>query len=198
MKLAAEQAECTAPHGLHRSTRCKIIGLPSIRLTSCRATLQRGAVTARKAYMTPQSQFRYETGNAPADSACRLLVLMDHSLDFIELVSRRGVIEGVSGAIASLAGYEPKEIIGQHFHDLIHHADRAAADGAIAAVVALGRDEVADHLATLGIDGGRRFIQDQDPGPPEQRERQQRALLFAAAESSPRRTGAALQVEQFE
>src|SRR5277367_4408551 len=141
MKLAAEQAECTAPHGLHRSTRCKIIGLPSIRLTSCRATLQRGAVTARKAYMTPQSQFRYETGNAPADSACRLLVLMDHSLDFIELVSRRGVIEGVSGAIASLAGYEPKEIIGQHFHDLIHHADRAAADGAIAAVVALGRSD---------------------------------------------------------
>ena len=79
-----------------------------------------------------------EPGAALADSACRMLVLMDDSLDFMELVGRRGVIEGVSSAITDLAGYEPKDLIGQHFRELVHPEDRAAAERAFAQV--LGAD----------------------------------------------------------
>lgn len=110
-------------------------------LTSRFVTLEEGVAAARKALMTNlfQLQDRNDSPNAPAEKSCRLLMLMDHSLDFIELLGRKGIIEGVSSAITSLAGYEPKDLIGQQFHDLVHPEDRAAADRALAEVVSLGR-----------------------------------------------------------
>ena len=60
------------------------------------------------------------------------------------------------------------------------------------------RDEVADHLATFGIDAGRRFIEHEDSWSTEQRERQQRSLLFSTTEASPRSSCASFQVQEFE
>ncbi len=80
-----------------------------------------------------------EPGATLADRACRMLVLMDHSLDLIELQGRRGVIEGVSSAITDLAGYESRDLIGRHFRDLVHLEDCAAAERAFAEVISSGR-----------------------------------------------------------
>lgn len=73
-----------------------------------------------------------------ASSQGRLLLLMDHSLDFIELLGREGVIDGVSSAITLLAGYEPKDLIGRHYEDLIHPDDRELVASAFAQVLARG------------------------------------------------------------
>jgi two-component system, NarL family, sensor histidine kinase UhpB len=80
-------------------------------------------------------------GRTVSDTASaqgRLLLLMDHSLDFIELLGREGVIDGVSSAITLLAGYEPKDLIGRHYEDLIHPDDHALVAGAFAEVLARG------------------------------------------------------------
>jgi len=68
----------------------------------------------------------------------RLLLLMDHSLDFIECLGSDGVIHGVSSAITSLAGYDPQELIGHSYKDLIHPDDRELAVKAFAEVMACG------------------------------------------------------------
>jgi two-component system sensor histidine kinase UhpB len=64
---------------------------------------------------------------APLPVPQRLLVLMEHSLDFVELVGAEGVIEGVSAAIKPLGGYDPQDLIGCTYQDIIHPDDRARA-----------------------------------------------------------------------
>lgn len=71
----------------------------------------------------------------------RILLLMDHSLDFVELLGRQGIIEGVSAAIKPLGGYEPEDLIGQHFQDMIHPDDCAPASEAFARILLEGRAE---------------------------------------------------------
>jgi PAS domain S-box-containing protein len=61
--------------------------------------------------------------SAMPDAERRVLLIMDHSLDFVELLGAEGVIKGVSGAIRSLAGYEPDELKGYHYQDLLHPED---------------------------------------------------------------------------
>lgn len=68
----------------------------------------------------------------------RLLLLMDHSLDFIECLGGNGIIHGVSSAITSLAGYDPQELIGRSYQDLIHPDDREIAVKAFEEVTACG------------------------------------------------------------
>jgi PAS domain S-box-containing protein len=78
---------------------------------------------------------------SPADATGarrRLLFPMDHSLDFVELLGDGGVIHGVSAAITSLAGYEPTDLIGHHYKDVIHPDDCAAAATAFAQVLEQG------------------------------------------------------------
>jgi PAS domain S-box-containing protein len=65
----------------------------------------------------------------------RLLILLDHSLDVVELVGRDGMIEGVSKAIRKLGGYEPEELIGRHYQEIIHPDDCALAAVAFARVL---------------------------------------------------------------
>jgi len=65
----------------------------------------------------------------------RLLLLMDHSLDFVELLGVGGVIEGVSAAIKPLGGYDPRDLIGCHYQDIIHPDDCARAAKAFARVL---------------------------------------------------------------
>ncbi|MGP0086796.1 MAG: PAS domain-containing protein, partial [Steroidobacteraceae bacterium] len=65
-------------------------------------------------------------GHDAADQ-CRLLLLMDHSLDFIQCLGSNGVILGISSAITSLAGYEPQELVGRPYENLIHPDDCALA-----------------------------------------------------------------------
>lgn len=69
------------------------------------------------------------------DSTQRILLLMDHSLDFVELLGAEGRIKGVSTAITSLAGYLPDELTGRHFQDLLHPDDRARATELFASLV---------------------------------------------------------------
>ena len=77
---------------------------------------------------------RRDAGSAQA----RLILLMDHSLDFIELLGREGVIDGVSSAITLLAGYDPKDLIGRHYGELIHPDDHQLVASAFARVLARG------------------------------------------------------------
>lgn len=63
---------------------------------------------------------------------------MDHSLDFIECIGSDEIIHGVSSAITSLAGYDPQELIGRSFKELIHPDDRELALKAFAEVMACG------------------------------------------------------------
>jgi PAS domain S-box-containing protein len=62
----------------------------------------------------------------------RLLILMDHSLDFVELLGRGGTIEGVSAAIKTLGGYDPQDLVGRHYQDIIHPDDCARTASAFA------------------------------------------------------------------
>jgi PAS domain S-box-containing protein len=65
----------------------------------------------------------------------RVLLLMDHSLDFVELLGVQGVIKGVSAAIKTLAGYDPAELTGRHYQELLHPDDCAAAAAAFTKVL---------------------------------------------------------------
>ena len=71
----------------------------------------------------------------------RLLLLMEHSLDFVELLGAEGVIEGVSAAIKPLGGYDPQDLIGCKYEDIIHPDDRARAATAFMRVLRGDRAE---------------------------------------------------------
>ena len=62
--------------------------------------------------------------------------------------------------------------------------------------LALGGDEVADHLTTLGIDGRGRLVEHERARPSEERQGEQRSLLLATAQAAPRRPLTALEREQ--
>jgi len=67
---------------------------------------------------------------APLPVPQRLLLLMEHSLDFVELLGAEGVIEGVSAAIKPLGGYDPQDLIGCKYQDILHPDDRVRAANA--------------------------------------------------------------------
>jgi PAS domain S-box-containing protein len=52
---------------------------------------------------------------------------MDHSLDFVEIVAANGLVQGVSGAIKQLGGYDPQDLVGGDYQDIIHPDDCARA-----------------------------------------------------------------------
>ena len=56
-----------------------------------------------------------------------LLRLMDHSLDFVEIVAANGLVQGVSAAIKQLGGYDPQDLVGGDYQDIIHPDDCARA-----------------------------------------------------------------------
>jgi PAS domain S-box-containing protein len=95
---------------------------------------------------------------APLAVPQRLLLLMEHSLDFVELLGAGGVIEGVSAAIKPLGGYEPQDLVGCKYQDLIHPEDRVRAANAFARVIH------GDHAETITVryrrkDGSWRTVQ---------------------------------------
>jgi len=77
--------------------------------------------------------------NGAERAGARLLLLMDHSPDFVELIGREGVIQGISSAVTSLAGYAPEEVAGLRYTDLIHPDDRELAATAFARLLDEGR-----------------------------------------------------------
>ncbi|HEY1312966.1 MAG TPA: PAS domain-containing protein [Steroidobacteraceae bacterium] len=72
---------------------------------------------------------------AAPNQAQRLLLLMDHSLEFIEFLGGGGVIQGVSAAIQTLGGYDPADLKGKHYQDIIHPDDCARAATAFAGIL---------------------------------------------------------------
>ena len=72
-------------------------------------------------------------------SAARLLLLVDHSPDFIELIGKDGLIQGVSSAVTSLAGYAQEELVGLRYTDFVHPDDRERVASAFAQLLAQGR-----------------------------------------------------------
>jgi PAS domain S-box-containing protein len=79
---------------------------------------------------------------APLPAPQRLLLLMEHSLDFVELLGAEGVIEGVSAAIKPLGGYDPQDLIGCRYQDIIHPDDRGRAANAFLRVLRGDRAEI--------------------------------------------------------
>ena len=76
-----------------------------------------------------------QAASTPFPVSQRLLLLMEHSLDFVELLGAEGIIEGVSAAIKPLGGYDPQDLIGSKYQDLIHPDDRARAANAFSRVL---------------------------------------------------------------
>ena len=74
-----------------------------------------------------------------AQAQHRLLLLMDHSLDFLEILGRGGQVQGISGAITALTGYTPADLIGRPYSEIIHPEDWLAARAAFASVIETGR-----------------------------------------------------------
>jgi two-component system sensor histidine kinase UhpB len=74
----------------------------------------------------------------PGPAGARLLLLMDHSPDFIELIGKEGLILGVSSAVTSLAGYAPEEVVGLRYTDLVHPEDCERVASAFAQLLAHG------------------------------------------------------------
>jgi two-component system sensor histidine kinase UhpB len=72
---------------------------------------------------------------AKLSASQRFLLLMDHSLDFIELLGAEGTIEAISAAIKPLGGYDPSDLIGRPYRDIIHPDDCARASKAFAGVL---------------------------------------------------------------
>ena len=60
-------------------------------------------------------------------SPAPLLGLMDHSLDFIAIVGANGLVQGVSASIKPLGGYDPQELVGRRYQNIIHPDDRVRA-----------------------------------------------------------------------
>jgi two-component system sensor histidine kinase UhpB len=88
----------------------------------------------------------------------RLLLFVDHSLDVIEFLGREGVIQGVSSAITSLSGYDPKDMIGCDFKEFIHPDDCELAACSFREVITHGRAE-AVTLRCRAKDGSWRTLQ---------------------------------------
>lgn len=68
----------------------------------------------------------------------RLLLLVDHSLDFLEFVSERGRVQSVSSAVTALAGYAPSDLVGKRFAELLHPQDVQIAANAFQQVLSQG------------------------------------------------------------
>jgi PAS domain S-box-containing protein len=88
----------------------------------------------------------------------RLLLLMEHSLDFVELLGAEGIIEGVSAAIKPLGGYDPQDLIGSKYQEFIHPEDRVRVAGAFSRVLHGNRAETVT-LRYRRKDGAWRTVQ---------------------------------------
>jgi two-component system sensor histidine kinase UhpB len=88
----------------------------------------------------------------------RLLLLMEHSLDVVELLGAEGVIQGVSTAIKPLGGYDPQDLIGSKYQDIIHPEDRVRAASAFSRVLHGDRAETVT-LRYRRKDGSWRTVQ---------------------------------------
>jgi PAS domain S-box-containing protein len=87
----------------------------------------------------------------------RLIQLMDHNLDFVEFLGANGVVQGVSAAIKPLTGYDPRDIVGRGYQEIVHPEDRARAEQAFARALHGTRPEVI-KLRYGGKDGSWRTI----------------------------------------
>jgi PAS domain-containing protein len=82
-----------------------------------------------------QRKEEWSVVSAALSESQRLLFLIDHSLDFVEFLGDGGTIKGVSGAIKTLGGYDPEQLIGTHYQDILHPQDCAAAAAAFGRVL---------------------------------------------------------------
>ncbi len=86
------------------------------------------------------------------------VIVVDHAVDLIEILGREGIIEYISPAVTRLAGYEPAEVVGQHFAGFVHPEDLPGVLHAFAAVLQT-RDVVSVTLRYRCKDGSWRTIQ---------------------------------------
>lgn len=68
---------------------------------------------------------RKRSQQALADSGTRLRALIEHSSDIIAITSTDGRLLYVSPSIKTIAGYEPAELAGRSFLELVHPDDQA-------------------------------------------------------------------------
>lgn len=87
----------------------------------------------------------------------RYELLDQHVSDVVVTGTIEGGIDWVSASVARLLGWEPRELIGQRFRDLIHPADRERAVSWQAAFIA-GQRVDPQELRMRQSDGGYRWI----------------------------------------
>ncbi len=83
----------------------------------------------------------------------RLLRLMDHGPDFVEFLGENGIVQAVSGSIKPLSGYDPRELIGHHYQDILHPDDRERAEASFVRAVHGARSDTVKlrYRATGGM-----------------------------------------------
>lgn len=92
-------------------------------------------------------------------SECRLQAVIGSIPDVITLVSRGGVIMSQSQSARRLLGYEPDELVGRRFFDLIHDNDLLIVHSAFFNVIEGFRESATTEFNHLARDGSYRLFE---------------------------------------
>lgn len=87
----------------------------------------------------------------------RLFGLMAHNPDFVELLGANGIVQAVSSAIKPLSGYDPCDLVGHHYQDILHPDDRDRAEESFSRAVHGTRSDTV-KLRYRAIGGAERTI----------------------------------------
>lgn len=71
----------------------------------------------------------------------RLLQLVSHTPDFVQILDAAGMVQAVSAAFRALSGYDPSDIVGHHYLSIFHSDDRDLAEESFARAVSGMRAE---------------------------------------------------------
>ncbi len=127
-------AICSSVLSVHRLSDRRLALNPRLRVP-------RFASGPRLRWVKPLNRPAKDIGqvNDAARAGARLLLLMDHSPNVIELIGKDGKIQGISSAVSSLAGYAKDEVVGLGYLDLVHPDDCERVASAFAQLLAEGR-----------------------------------------------------------
>ena len=89
----------------------------------------------------------------------RLQAVIESAADVLTVVDRNGVILSQSQAVKRVLGYEPEELVGSRFFELIHEDDLSAAYCAFFRVVELFQENATAQFRHRTRDGDYRMIE---------------------------------------
>ena len=89
----------------------------------------------------------------------RFRAVVEKSRDGIMLIDERGVIRYATPSTRLAFGYEPPEVLGKDFFDLIHPGDRSSTRKRVAEAITHAGEDVQHTFHTSAVDGSKRTIE---------------------------------------